>query len=94
MRNNRKGCINTSVLQIFEKVTVELSANKTVSVSKIIVLVSSMLYTIKTFVHDISLLYGVNQMVVSLKVELNRRFKGIENDELIFHATILDPGFK
>lgn len=43
------------VLQIFHEVTEEISPEKTVSISKVIVLVTSMFHTVETFVSDIDL---------------------------------------
>jgi len=82
------------VLQIFNEVTIEVSSEKTVSVSKVIVLVSSMFQTMETYVNDMSLPYEVNQMAVSLKNHLRKRFSEIEESEIIAQASILDPRFK
>jgi len=43
---------SVDVLQIFHEVTEEISSEKTVSISKVIVLVSSMFNTVETFVSD------------------------------------------
>lgn len=82
------------VLQIFYEVTEEISSEKTVSISKVIVLVSSMFHTIDMFVLDINIPSEVNQMAISLKSELKKRFDEIEDNELISQAAILDPRFK
>lgn len=82
------------VLQIFNEVTIEVSSEKTVSVSKIIVLVSSTLQTLETYVNDISLPYEVNQLAISLKNQLRKRFSEIEENEIVAQASILDPRFK
>ena len=65
------------------EVTIEVSSEKTVSVSMLIVLVSS-----------ISLPFEVHQMTISLKNQLRKRFIEIEENELIAQASILDPRFK
>lgn len=52
-----------------------------------------MLQTMETYVNDISLPYEVNQMAVSLKNQLRKRFI-IEESEIIAQASILDPRFK
>lgn len=57
------------VLQIFNEVTIEISSEKTVSVSKVIVLVGSMFQTIETYVNDISLPYEVNEMAISHQIK-------------------------
>lgn len=82
------------VLQIFNEVTIEVSSEKTVSASKIIVLVSSMFQTMETYTNDISLPFEVNQMAISLKNQLRKRFGEIEESEIIAQASILDPRFK
>ncbi|KAF0715631.1 zinc finger BED domain-containing protein 4-like, partial [Aphis craccivora] len=82
------------ILQIFNEVTIEVSSEKTVSISKKIVLVSSMTATVDTYVNDISLPCAVHQMAVSLKSELQKRFKDIEENEIVAQASILDPRFK
>ena len=82
------------VLQIFNEVTIEISSEKTVSVSKVIVLVGSMFQTIETYVNDISLPYEVNEMAISLKKQLRKRFSDSEENEIMAQASILDPRFK
>ncbi|XP_060846118.1 E3 SUMO-protein ligase ZBED1-like [Rhopalosiphum padi] len=82
------------ILQIFNEVTIEVSSEKTVSLSKKIVLVSSTTATVNTYVDDISLPHAVHQMAVSLKNELQKRFKDIEETEIVAQASILDPRFK
>lgn len=82
------------ILQIFNEVTIEVSSEKTVSISKKIVLVSSMTATVDTYVNDIALPHAVHQMAVSLKYELQKRFKDIEENEIVAQASILDPLFK
>ncbi|KAF0750972.1 zinc finger BED domain-containing protein 4-like [Aphis craccivora] len=59
-----------------------------------IVLVSSMTETVDTYVNDTSLPRAVHQMEVSLKSELQKRFKDIEETEIVAQASILDPRFK
>lgn len=82
------------VLQIFHEVTEEISSEKTVSISEVIVLVTSMFHTVETFVSDIDIPYEVNMMANSLKAELKKRFEEIEDNEIISQAAILDPRFK
>ncbi|KAL4085299.1 hypothetical protein QTP88_027158 [Uroleucon formosanum] len=82
------------VLQIFHEVTEEISSEKTVSISKVIVLVTSMFHTVETFVLDINIPYEVNLMANSLKAQLKKRFEEIEDNEIISQAAILDPRFK
>ncbi|XP_050528032.1 E3 SUMO-protein ligase ZBED1-like [Daktulosphaira vitifoliae] len=82
------------VLQIFNEVTIEVSSEKTVSISKLIVLVSSMSLTMETYVNNIHLPNEVHQMAISLNNQLRKRFSDIEENELIAQASILDPRFK
>lgn len=82
------------VLQIFNEVTIEVSSEKTVSISKLLIFSSSMCHTMETYVNDINLPYEVQQMASTLKFELNKRFGDIEDNEIIAQASILDPRFK
>lgn len=63
------------VLQIFHEVTEEIRSEKTVSISKVIVLVASMFHTVETFVSDIDIPYEVNLMANSLQVQLKKTFR-------------------
>jgi predicted phosphatase len=66
------------VLQSFNEVTIEVSSEKTVLISKLIVLVSSMYQTMETYVNGIHLPNEVHQLTISLNNQLRKRF----NDEL------------
>lgn len=81
------------VLRLFEEITVEMSSQKNVTISKVIILVKSML----KHVHDMKRKTNspeINQMCEKMIEELNKRFKDVEGDDLTRESTILDPRLK
>ncbi|KAH0814975.1 hypothetical protein GEV33_007817 [Tenebrio molitor] len=83
------------ILHIFNEVTIEISSEKTVSVSKIPVFVHTMHRHISSEKFpDQDLKPACSSMIVVLRKELTERFDGYEDMEIIAQATLLDPRFK
>lgn len=81
------------ILKIFYNVTVEMSAEKSVSISKVMVLIKIM----KSYVEKHIIESGTGQhlqLLYALRDELNRRFCDTESNVLVTEASLLDPRFK
>lgn len=85
----------TDILWIFNQVTIEISSEKDVSLSKILYFIKIMNRNISTekFPDEI-LKAGSKKMIAKLRQELKGRFDKYEDNELICQATFLDPRFK
>lgn len=82
------------ILKIFYDVTIEISAEKYVTISKEIIFVKALEKYLKNFKNDITLPQDVQNMVKILYQKLMIRFQTIEDNILISQATLLDPRFK
>lgn len=82
------------LLKIFYDVTVEISAEKNISISKKIIMVRAMFKVIQTFINDTNLPRKVLNIAKTLKEKMRNRFDGIEDNLLNAQATVLDPRFK
>lgn len=83
------------ILKPFLDVTNEVSAEKSVTVSKLIPLVKLMKKRIQKLQENYpSPPEEVERLLEKLKEELHNRFRALEENELISQATILDPRFK
>ncbi|XP_063775419.1 E3 SUMO-protein ligase ZBED1-like [Pseudophryne corroboree] len=82
------------VLQIFQDVTVEVSAEKSVPRSKVILFVKIMNKKMESLLAEQSTPTEITSMVTILREQLARRFKDLEDNELNNQATLLDPRFK
>lgn len=82
-----------SILQIFNDVTCDISAEKNVSISKVILFVSAMENHLLEFKATLPLRELQVMLEIYLK-EITERFKNLENNELVAQATLLDPRFK
>ncbi|XP_018395627.1 PREDICTED: zinc finger BED domain-containing protein 4-like, partial [Cyphomyrmex costatus] len=85
---------SVEILKIFNDFTIEMSAEKNITISKIIPLVNIMNKKISDYYYDGPASIEITQMVKSLKDLLSHRFKYAEDNELLCQATILDPRFK
>ncbi|CAH1107397.1 unnamed protein product [Psylliodes chrysocephalus] len=81
------------ILQVFNDVTSEISAEKNIAVSKIFLLHNAMDNHVRQCKATI-LLEELQPMMDVLLNELASRYKSYENNELIQQATLLDPRFK
>ncbi|XP_052744844.1 E3 SUMO-protein ligase ZBED1-like [Bicyclus anynana] len=84
-------CIN--ILKIFYEVTEEISAEKSVTISKVMLLVKIMKnHVTKNLIENGSDQYL--QLLNDLQEQLNSRFRDLENNILVTEASFLDPRFK
>lgn len=82
------------ILKLFYDVTVEVSGEKNVTLSKVIPLCRIMLSYIKGRLQEQSNIEEIKNIVQHLHKELNQRFGYIESNILNAESTILDPRFK
>ncbi|XP_045477422.1 uncharacterized protein LOC123682706 isoform X1 [Harmonia axyridis] len=84
-----------NVLKIFDEITKEVSAEKFVTFSKIIVFVQAIRDHIQgvqySEVNDIS---EIRQLLQNIQNGIDERFKDVDSNELSTQATFLDPRFK
>jgi len=83
-------------LERFKEITIDLSSEKSVSISKVI-LYSQALITYSTQLSTKDQTPQVNNMVIKLKFEINKRFGNYlqyESNPLLSEAKFLDPRFK
>lgn len=78
----------------FKEVTVELSAEKGVSISKVIVLTNALLTHIKKIKHEVDLPKSIETMIFKMEQNAEKRFSGVEDNPIFAEATLLDPRFK
>jgi len=84
------------ILERFKEITIDLSSEKSVSISKVI-LYSQALITYSTQLSTKDQTPQVNNMVIKLKFEINKRFGNYlqyESNPLLSEAKFLDPRFK
>ncbi|CAG5015362.1 unnamed protein product [Parnassius apollo] len=83
------------ILEIFYNVTVEMSSETQVTLSKVIVLTKIMIKHVnKRINEDTGLPAQIILLLDTLKQQLSDRFQNIESNPLYAEATILDPRFK
>lgn len=82
------------LLKVFYDVTVEISAEKNITISKKFIFVKAMLKVTQSFINDTNLPKEVLDMAKTLKEKMMIRFDRIEDNILNAQATILDPRFK
>ncbi|XP_069699303.1 E3 SUMO-protein ligase ZBED1-like [Periplaneta americana] len=82
------------VLKVFKVTTEEMSSEKQVTASKVILLSQSLKRWCSSFVHNAAIAEDVRQMAEKITEALNTRFRNIEDNALFAEATILDPRFK
>lgn len=82
------------LLKIFYDITIEISAEKYVTVSKEIIFVNALLKFTNRFTNNINLPQKVRDMALVLKQKILIRFGRIEDNVLITQSTLLDPRFK
>lgn len=84
----------SEVLKIFSEITKEVSSEKYVSMSKVLIFVRVMVGTMEKFEKNTDLPNNTKLMVTTLLEKLNARFKYYEDSEVITQAALLDPRFK
>lgn len=81
------------LLKIFEEVTIEMSTEKKVSVSKTIFLSKSILKHTQDIKRD-SDKSQIIRMCDKMIEEIQKRFRDVDSDSLLLESTLLDPRFK
>ncbi|XP_072401153.1 E3 SUMO-protein ligase ZBED1-like [Diabrotica undecimpunctata] len=84
---------SVEVLNLFYQVTEEISAETTVTISKVILFVNSMNNHLQNCI-NLQNPPEVNNLLEKLQAQINRRFEDFESNELTSEATFLDPRFK
>lgn len=82
------------ILKVFYDVTVEISAEKYITISKKIIFVKAMQKITQTFINDSSMPKEAMDMAKTIKEKMMIRFDKIEDNMLIAQSTLLDPRFK
>lgn len=84
------------ILKMFYEITVEISSEKNVTLSKVIPLCKIISQHIKNLIRDPQQinLPEIRCLLESLNKEIDRRFANVELNQLNAEATILDPRFK
>ncbi|XP_015377461.1 PREDICTED: zinc finger BED domain-containing protein 4-like [Diuraphis noxia] len=78
----------------FKEVTIELSSEKGVSISKVIVLTNALLSHIKTMRTEKNLPLEIYSMILKMGNKAKNRFAGMEDNYTFAEATLIDPRFK
>ena len=84
----------TKMLAVFDEVTKEISYKKNVSLSKTCILSRIMVKEVQKCLGAPDLPTEVHALGTELIRNLRKLFQGWENNELIFHATLLNTWFK
>jgi len=82
------------ILSIFNEVTEEISSEKHVTLSKILVFINAMLTLTKKFEIKSNLPQEVKSMVTALLTQLNKRFLPMVDNYLVTNAALLDSRIK
>ncbi|XP_030751103.1 uncharacterized protein LOC115878677 [Sitophilus oryzae] len=83
------------VLKVFKDVTEEISSEKEVTISKVILFSAALTKFCHTFVNDNPDLTEMCQVLVaSLQANIHKRFSNIQKNKIFAESTILDPRFK
>jgi hypothetical protein len=81
-------------LKVFQELTVDVNAEKNVTISKFIYLSRELLRQCRVMQEDPELPVEVQNMVRKMQEQLIRRFSNIEDNLIIAEPTLLDPRFK
>jgi len=85
---------SVEVLEIFSDVTVEISSENFISISKVLIFISSMKETMFLFKNNTDWPEQVLSMVGVFIEEIDRRFSNYKDNELITQSALLDPRIK
>jgi len=83
-----------SIFKPFKEMTVELSSEKGISISKVIILCNVLLSHIKKKKEEANLPSAIYSMLITMENKAEKKFEGIEEEPVLTEATILDPRFK
>nr|CAH7742541.1 unnamed protein product [Callosobruchus chinensis] len=81
------------ILEPFEQISTEISAEKNVTISKVINISSGLIYVLNRFNSEIQTSVG-RQLLVDLLDCTSKRFDKIEYNLVLAKASIMDPRFK
>lgn len=84
----------SEVLKIFSEITKEVSSEKYLSMSRVLIFIRVMVGTMEKFEKNTDLPNNTKLMVTTLLEKLNARFKYYEDNEVITQTALLDPRFK
>lgn len=82
------------LLKIFYDVTNEISTEKYVSISKVILFSKIMINYVSIYVNDPSMPSDINSVATIFLNKLHARFDYLMDNEVVTHSTLLDPRFK
>ncbi|KAL4091970.1 hypothetical protein QTP88_026565 [Uroleucon formosanum] len=84
------------IFKPFKEATVELSSEKGVSISKVLILTQMLHSHIKNNIQNIQLPHTIHLMLSKMLTKADKKFEGIENQRVLLEteATLLDPRFK
>lgn len=83
-----------AIFKQFKEVTVELSSEKGISISKVLILINALNSHIKQKEQDINLPHTIHLMLSKMVTKANTKFQGFDQQSVLTEATILDPRFK
>jgi len=78
----------------FKEVTIELSSEKGVSISKVIVLTNALLSHIKIMRTEKNLPLDIYSMILKMEEKAEKRFSCMEGNSTFAEATLIDPRLK
>uniref|UniRef100_A0A2S2Q5B5 Zinc finger BED domain-containing protein 1 n=1 Tax=Sipha flava TaxID=143950 RepID=A0A2S2Q5B5_9HEMI len=83
-----------AIFKPFKEVTIELSSEKGISISKVLILIKALHLHIKNKEKEPNLPNAIHLMLSKMVIKANAKFENIENQPVLTEATILDPRFK
>jgi len=83
-----------AIFKPFKEVTIELSSEKGISISKVIILIKALHLHIKNKEKEPNLPSAIHLMLSKMITKANTKFENIENQPILTEATLLDPRFK
>lgn len=82
------------LLKIFYDITNEISSEKSISISKILIFSKAMSDYVLVYCNDKSMPLEITSVANILYEKLQQRFNPLEDNEVIIQSTLLDPRFK
>lgn len=82
------------IFKPFNEVTIELSSEKEISISKVLILVNMLISHLKIKKQEKDLPQNIYHMVEKMESKADRKFQNINMQRILTEATILDPRFK
>jgi len=82
------------VLEIFYKVTKEISGDRYVTLSVVLIFTGVIFESMNKYEQDITLPINLHTMVLTLKQQITSRLKPLEDNDLVTHAALLDLWYK